>query len=229
VGTGTENSTFAQAVPSNRSVPRIEDRPLILNRPFVSVGEMGYAFRDVPWRSLNFFSADSADAGLLDVFSMDAAPVAAGRVNLNTRQPAVLQALLAGSLRSELSGAALDGTNVASFVTQTTGTAPLMNRSELATRIVGNSSFPLTDNSDYIKTRREATIRALGDAGQTRTWNLMIDVIAQSGRYPITVNSTTPGALSKFIVEGECRYWVHLAIDRFTGEIVDEQWEPVYE
>ena len=25
--------------------------------------------------------------------------------------------------------------------------------------------------------------RALGEVGQTRTWNLMLDVIAQSGRY----------------------------------------------
>jgi hypothetical protein len=52
----------------------------------------------------------------------------------------------------------------------------------------------------------------------------MIDVIAQSGRYPWTATS-----LSQFVVEGEKRYWVHIAIDRFTGEVIDQQLEAVYE
>jgi hypothetical protein len=52
----------------------------------------------------------------------------------------------------------------------------------------------------------------------------MIDVVAQSGRY-------APGEtdLPKFIVEGEQHYWVHVAIDRFTGEVIDRQIEPVNE
>ena len=52
----------------------------------------------------------------------------------------------------------------------------------------------------------------------------MIDVIAQSGRYPPTATS-----LANFVVEGEKRYWLHVAIDRFTGEVVDQQLEAVYE
>ncbi|MEM6821328.1 MAG: hypothetical protein AAF558_05245, partial [Verrucomicrobiota bacterium] len=32
------------------------DRPLVLNRPFQNVGELGYVFRDLPWRSLDFFT-----------------------------------------------------------------------------------------------------------------------------------------------------------------------------
>jgi hypothetical protein len=52
----------------------------------------------------------------------------------------------------------------------------------------------------------------------------MIDVIAQSGRYPPTAS-----ALKDFVVEGEKRYWLHVAIDRFTGEVVDQQLEAVYE
>jgi hypothetical protein len=47
-------------------------------------------------------------------------------------------------------------------------------------------------------------IRALSDAGQMRTWNLMIDVIAQSGRYKPNPTSL----LNDFILEGEQRYWV---------------------
>ena len=52
----------------------------------------------------------------------------------------------------------------------------------------------------------------------------MIDVIAQSGHYP--PNAST---LAGFVVEGEKRYWLHIAIDRFTGQIVDQQLEAVYE
>ena len=31
--------------------------------------------------------------------------------------------------------------------------------------------------------------------------------------------------LPNFIVEGEQRYWVHVAIDRFTGQVIDQQVE----
>jgi hypothetical protein len=49
-------------------------------------------------------------------------------------------------------------------------------------------------------------------------------VIAQSGKY-------APGEtnLTKFNVEGEQRYWVHVAIDRFTGQVIDKQIEVVNE
>src|SRR5207249_6279229 len=94
--------------------------PIMLNRPFRNVGELGYAFRDLPWKTLDFFSEKSADAGLLDIFTInDGAPVldgssppntigmapptmAAGSVNLNTTQPADLQAVFAGAILSEI-------------------------------------------------------------------------------------------------------------------------------
>ncbi len=44
-------------------------RPIMLNRPFRNVAELGYAFRDLPWKTLDFFTDKSADAGLLDIFS----------------------------------------------------------------------------------------------------------------------------------------------------------------
>ena len=31
-------------------------RPIMLNRPFRNVAELGYAFRDLPWKTLDFFS-----------------------------------------------------------------------------------------------------------------------------------------------------------------------------
>jgi len=47
-----------------------------------------------------------------------------------------------------------------------------------------------------------------------RTWNLMIDVIVQSGHYP-----PNAGTLAGFMVEGKKRYWLHVAIDGLTAEI----------
>jgi len=75
------------------------------------------------------------------------------------------------------------------------------------------------------KTQRESIARALGEVDETRTWNLFIDVIAQSGRYPPNATSFQNG----FVVNGEQRYWVHVAIDRFTGQVIGKQIEVVNE
>ncbi len=75
------------------------------------------------------------------------------------------------------------------------------------------------------KTQRESIARALGEVGQTRTWNLLIDVIAQTGHFKPSANSLQ----NDFIVEGEEHDWVHVAIDRFTGQVIDRQVEVVKE
>jgi hypothetical protein len=91
----------------------------------------------------------------------------------------------------------------------------------------GNSvSQSLPETMAYIQRFHEAPIRALSSVGQTRVWNLLIDVIAQTGRFP---NAPTVTSLQNFSVEGERRYWVHVAIDRLTGKILDEQTEVVEE
>jgi hypothetical protein len=79
-------------------------------------------------------------------------------------------------------------------------------------------------NTQVMQRYRDATIRALSNAGQTRVWNLMIDLVAQTGRYP-----SSAASLNNFLVEGEQRYWVHLAIDRLTGQVIDKQIEVVRE
>jgi len=53
----------------------------------------------------------------------------------------------------------------------------------------------------------------------------MIDVIAQPGRYQPNAASLQ----NDFIVEGEQRYWVHVAIDRFTNQVIDKQIKVVNE
>ena len=74
------------------------------------------------------------------------------------------------------------------------------------------------------KETTEQPVRALSEISNTRTWNLLIDVVGQAGRFSPAANS-----LDKFQVQGQSRYWVHLAIDRYTGEIVDKRIEPAAE
>ena len=96
-----------------------------------------------------------------------------------------------------------------------------VSSSTLATNAHHNG---MQQTAAYTQRFREAPIRALAAAGTTRVWNLMIDVIAQTGRFPSSANS-----LASFNVEGERRYWVHVAIDRYTGKVLDEQIEEVTE
>ena len=222
-------------------------RPVMLNRPFQSVAELGYVYRDLPWRSLDFFTSNSADAALLDVFAVDESPpVRAGVVNLNTPFPAVLKSLLrvkggavplqdvtatspaTAPASLELQPAEAD--SFAQMIVTKTLQQPLQNKSQLVSRLAEDNDIAncYSDvNSRRIKARREGFVRALGDSTSTRTWNLLIDVVVQSGRYPQGKAVTDLGA--DFRVEGERRLWWHVAIDRYTGQIVDQFMEPVYE
>ena len=86
------------------------------------------------------------------------------------------------------------------------------------------AAVPNFAGSDQAK---ETIARALAEVGQARTWNLMIDVIAQTGKYaPGTANLSDP---SKFIVQGEKRYWLHIALDRDSGTVLGSQLEEVVE
>jgi len=208
---------------------------------------MGYAFRDQPFRTLSFSSANSPDAGLLDLFSVNdysgdltATPTPAptprgGVISLNSRQGPVIAGVLTSTIRREDTPRVFTGgapspspsplasppaKSVATSLVLSTSSAPLVNRAALAALIASETGLGPT----VPKTQRESIARALGEPDQTRTWNLMIDVIAQSGRYPF--NAST---LAGFLVEGEQRYWVHVAIDRFTGQVIDKQIEVVNE
>ena len=79
-----------------------------------------------------------------------------------------------------------------------------------------------TFNSD--EEGKDTIARALSEVVQTRTWGLLIDLVAQTGHYKPNATS-----LDDFVVEGEKRYWLHVAIDRFDGTIVGQQLEEVIE
>jgi hypothetical protein len=269
-------STYNSNVLTTNGLPLVtpaapSSRPIILHRPFRNVGELGYVFSDTPWRNLDFATPQSGCSALLDIFCINenARPdaVVAGKVDLNTRQAPVLQALIAGGCRDELAqptgtdtplSAAVTSeaaTLASNLVARTTGTAsvaspgPLRNLGDLVGRWISGSASsggvpsstqPVYDgfsadlssyytNSSTTVTNRvqrflDAPIRALANVGQVGAWNLMIDVVVQTGKYP----SSATGA-NQFIVQGETRYWVHLAIDRLTGKVLDRSIERVDE
>ena len=164
----------------------------------------------------------------------------AGVVNLNTAQSSITAAVLTNTIRREDTPRVNGGspsapspspspltvapaTNTAVSLALQTASSPVVNKAALTQLVANETGLGAT----VTKTQRESIVRALSEVAQTRTWNLMIDVIAQSGRYPPT--ATAAADLPKFIVEGEQRYWVHVAIDRFTGQIIDQQVEIVKE
>jgi len=206
----------------------LPSRPAILNRPFRSVAEMGYAGRDMPWKTLDLFTQASADSPLLDAFMLsDTGPseIVAGAVNLNTRQTPVLQAILSGAAKTPASSlTATAAQNLASRITTITSTAPLDTKAALANTVTANATLDLGSVTDgAIKTRREVVTRALGDVGQVRTWNLLVDGVAQSGQF---VGGTAAG---DFLVQAEQRFWKSLAIDRPTATVISSQTETVNE
>lgn len=243
-GTGSK-ATIMYASSKTNPPGNYQDRPQILNAVFQSVAELGQVFRDQPWKTLNFTTANSADAGLLDAFTLQDVPMTAGRTSLNTRQTPVLTAILSQATENLAARQIVGKTSASPVITSAdvstivnrlsalTAANPMINKTELVTRLMEDTTiipsltaalWTKSATNPYNKESRETVIRAFSDSTQTRTWNLMIDVIAQSGRY-----SPTAAGLADFVVEGEKRYWLHIAIDRFTGEVIDQQLEAVYE
>ena len=69
--------------------------------------------------------------------------------------------------------------------------------------------------STWSKPKMEAAVAALGDVHNARTWNLLVDVVAQAGRFP---NQTTVTSLADFSVSGQKHLLFQVAIDRYTGK-----------
>ncbi|PYJ26458.1 MAG: hypothetical protein DME89_12705, partial [Verrucomicrobia bacterium] len=196
--------------------PRPATVPIVLNHPFSNVGEFGYGLdtASINFSPLNFTSETSNDRPVLDFFSYN--PILHGypRVgifNLNTRNAPVLAAALKGALKNDTllpppsSGiiSASEAAAAAQRIVDETKLRPVLNRGDVA-RLVR-----LGANASWTKEQKEAIGRVLAEMGQARTWNLFIDVIAQTGK-------CAPGEtdLTRFVVEGEKRYWLHIALGR---------------
>jgi Tfp pilus assembly protein PilX len=238
VAWGAEDRT--PAIPMGSPGPSPLPTPIpgyspVLQRPFQNVGELGYAYNRVTGNTLNFYASASGDAALLDFFTYNTTdntaiyslpyPLRAGPVNINTRNSAVIAAILKSALPNEpptTAGVPSSAANTAATnLVIGTVAQPAVSRQDI-TRLAGLPG--VGDAIGSTDEQKETIARALTDATQTRTWGLLIDVIAQSGKY-------APGEtdLRRFNVTGEQHYWVHVAIDRFTGWVIDKQIEVVNE
>lgn len=218
----------ALAIPTPSPAPSPPPGAVILNRPFRNVGEFGYACKTTI-TTLDFKS-NNVDAPLLDLFTYNTATPRSGIVNLNTRNNSVLAAIIKGALPTEASSSGItnaQATSAATSIVSATTALPAMGRQDVARLGSAPTTTPFTTNEES----RESIARALAEVAQTRTWGLLIDIIAQSGRYPPNAASgpNVANPLANFVVEGEKRYWLHVAIDRFNGEVIDQQLEAVYE
>jgi type II secretory pathway pseudopilin PulG len=205
-------------------------RPEILNRPFQSVVEMGMAFRDQPWTSLNFFGdsddlTNPGDGALLDLFSLTETPTRGGVLNPNAAPAAVLQTLLSQASVHE-GGITLSNDLAKSYATAIRtqlDSNPIVSLGEITTltsTVIKSSKVTGQLNNKA----REVIGRALSDVSNVRTWNFLIDIIAQSGKIPPSASS-----LESFVTQGERRLWYNIAIDRVTGEVISAKRETIFE
>jgi hypothetical protein len=194
-----------------------------------------------PLPTLDFSSPNFYDAPVLDFFSynpISSAYPRAGIVNLYTKNAPVIAAMLAGTLKNDVGASPtpnplpiISGTPAATseamrlanaIVAETQGVlagAPpsgwSVTRTDMTRAIAARLAARATNvvwgagTADEIK---KSIARSLAEMGQTRTWNLFIDVIAQTGRY--APDATDINQANKFTVEGEKRYWLHIALGR---------------
>ena len=214
-----------QIPPNDPAAPPPPPNPVILKRSFRNVGELGYAYRNSS-STLDFRSEASADSPVLDLFAYNVASVRSGVVNLNTRNADVLASILRGAFATEnaSTGLSLDtaktvAAKILSDSTKGTASNPAVSRADI-TRLAAVAADLIGPTEE----EQETVARALAEVTQTRTWTLLVDVIAQSGRYPPKASN-----VAQFVVQAERRYWLHIAIDRFTGAVIDQQLEQVFE
>jgi hypothetical protein len=209
----------------------------VISHAFSNVGELGYGVdtsaTGVP--TVDFSPPNFPDAPMLDFFSynpISSAYPRAGIVNLYTRNEPVIAAMLSSAWKTDAASAS--PTPAASPSGRVSTSEALTAAHAIVTEaqkvLAGNPDYGSVTQTDLTRAiaarlsaaaagrhsgnlaeQEQDVARALAEMGQTRTWNLFIDVIAQTGKYkPNSLNLTG----SNFIVEGEKRYWLHIALGR---------------
>lgn len=232
-------------------------RPLILNRPFRNIGELGYVSRGQPWKSLNFslipsnagggqISGQSGDSGLLEAFTLVDAEAVAGKVDLNTRNAPVLKAVLKGSeewtatpagTAAVLSDA--DANSIVSNIVAATSTRPIWTVADLATYVTASSANTAIDGfnlANWIYPKISPSVGMSKDQleGPLRSLSALGTTRVWNIGLDLVVevgrypkNATDPAR--DFIVESHRRFFVTLVFDRIEGKLISRQIEPVYE
>jgi hypothetical protein len=218
-------------VPLGKATPTPGASPIVIDHAFTTSAELGYGLNtEQNFTPLDLHTSGSLESALLDFFTFN--PVdhpfpRLGIVSLNTKNPPVLAAILGKALKRDVDVAPTPNplptvtpseamAAAQAIVTETwTNNRPALNRQDIArlTSVAASqlsSAFSVSqEETDKCK---ETIARALSELGQARTWNLFIDVIAQTGKY--SPDATNIGQANKFVVQGEKRYWLHIALGR---------------
>ena len=189
-------------------------------------GRVNLNTRQQPVLAALFNGAYVDEFGSIPPIATTAAQSLAATLTSRTESTSLTTGLGPLESRAELVGRLVTGGNSPTLASQPTYSG-FVNDRRTPSGTGLNSSLDVSsalsaNNIPYINRWSESAIRGLADVGTARTWNLMIDIIAQTGQYPPNAASA-----ANFQVEGQKRYWLHVAIDRFTGKIIDQQLEPV--
>jgi hypothetical protein len=222
-------------VPLGKATPTPGATPIVLDHAFTTSAELGYGLKtEEGFTPLDLHTSGTLEATLLDFFTynpVDHPYPRLGIVNLNTKNPAVLAAILKSALRKDMdavpgptpmptvsqSGPGYDAMAAAQAIVNETWTnnRPALTRADIG-RLTSVAASSISTNganssAEEIDKCKETIARALSEVSQARTWNLFIDVIAQTGKYKPNAQDLTG---SNFVVEGEKRYWLHIALGR---------------
>ena len=164
----------------------------------------------------------------MDAFCVGDEPeVTAGRINPNSASKEVLASIISQAVNQESPVASQSQLSAANALSVAQGVkdwiavkGPMTDRENLANAVANSVKTNLNQFNEANKNLREASIRALAPVSDLRTWNLLIDVVAQTGRFPAGSSSA-----SDFDVRGEKRYWLQIAIDRVTGKVIGKNLE----
>jgi hypothetical protein len=211
----------------------------VISHAFSNVGELGYGIDTFTAGAptLKFWDSSTTPpfqyAPVLDFFSynpISSAYPRAGIVNLYTRNAPVLAAILSRTLMTNAAASSNPPTPVVSAADAMTAANAILAETQRV--LAGNPTYGSVQHTDLTRAiagrlakaafdqvpnlaasdeTKETVARALAEMGQTRTWNLFIDVIAQTGKYKPNAQDLTG---SNFVVEGEKRYWLHITLGR---------------
>jgi hypothetical protein len=237
-GYGGDCISSPQETPAPTPLPSPGGTPatLVINHAFSNVGEYGYGVDTTAagLPTMDFSPPSFLDAPVLDFFSynpISSAYPRAGIVNLYTRNAPVLAAILSQTLQTDAAAANPNPTPVVSQAQAMTAATAIVDETQrvlannpsvgtvtqtdltraIAARLAARGGTALGWSYTGQKEQLESIVRALAEVGQTRTWNLFIDVIAQTGKYKPNAQDLSG---SNFVVEGEKRYWLHIALGR---------------
>jgi hypothetical protein len=203
--------------------------PIVIDHAFTTTAELGYGLKtEEAFTPLDLHTSGTNESALLDFFTFN--PVdhpfpRLGIVNLNTKNPPVLAAILNKALKRDVDVAPTPNplptvppseamAAAQAIVTETwTNNRPALNRQDIArlTSVAASAIVNPGYTGEEQQKLPETIARALSEVSQARTWNLLIDVIAQTGKYKPNSPDLTAG---NFVVEGEKRYWLHIALGR---------------